>query len=97
MTAPPIPTTTPITVALVFDDMPEEDVVPSEFREAAPVAFVTVVEVEEETEVITLPETVKTFVTNTTFTEVDSASEDEEVSELCALVAEVVVLCRCWV
>lgn len=47
MVAPPIPTTTPITVALVFGDMLEEDVEELfEFR-AGSVALVIVVEVED--------------------------------------------------
>lgn len=72
MIAPPIPTTTPITMALVFDDMPEDEVVLSELRDANPVDVVIVVEVEDETAVVRLPETVITLVTNTTLTAVDS-------------------------
>jgi hypothetical protein len=52
--------------------MPEDEVVLSEFRDATPVDLVTVVEVEDETAVVRLPETVMTLVTKTTLMDVDS-------------------------
>jgi len=72
MIAPPIPTTTPITVALVFEDMPDDDddEEGSLITVAGVVVFEIVVEVEEDTEVRTLPLTVKTVVTITRLTEV---------------------------
>lgn len=70
MIAPPIPTTTPITVALVLEDMPESEDEELEFSVAGVVVFEIVVEVEEDTEVITLPLTVRTLVTRTTLTDV---------------------------
>lgn len=72
MIAPPTPTTTPITIDFVFDDMSEDEVVLSEFRDATPVDLVIVVEVEDETAVVRIPETVMTLVTNTTLMAVDS-------------------------
>jgi hypothetical protein len=97
MIAPPMPTTTPMTVALVLGDILLEDEEElSELREAAPVALMMVEEVDDDTVVNTLPETVMTFVTSTTLTDVDSDS----VMELCEVdfafwVGEVVVFCCC--
>lgn len=65
MIAPPMPTTTPMTVFFVFVDMLEEEVPPEE-REASPVAMAEGVAVEEPTEVTKEPETVITEVTRTT-------------------------------
>jgi hypothetical protein len=64
--APPTPTTTPMTVLFVFGDMLEDEV---SFEESAavPVAFdEEVVSVDDEREVMTLPETVVITVTTPT-------------------------------
>jgi hypothetical protein len=68
--APPIPTTTPMTVLFVFGDMLEEEVSLAE-RPAVPVDFAEdEVSVDEDTEVMTLPETVVKTVTRLTLAEV---------------------------
>lgn len=67
--APPIPTTTPMTVFFVFGLIPEVEAVPS--PESWPLAPVGVeVDVDEETEVIRFPDTVITDVINTTLSDV---------------------------
>jgi len=64
--APPTPTTTPMTVLFVFGDMLEDEVSLEE-RAAVPVAFdEEVVPVEDDREVMTLPETVVITVTTPT-------------------------------
>jgi len=67
--APPTPTTTPMTVVFVFEDMLEE-VVPLLERAAEPVAFEEdVVWVDDDRDVMTLPETVVITVTTPTLAE----------------------------
>lgn len=66
MAAPPMPTTTPMTVFLVLVLMPDEEEVLSLERAAVPVDIVAPMVVEEDTEVTSEPETVMTEVMRST-------------------------------
>jgi len=79
MAAPPMPTTTPMTVFLVLELMPEDEEVLSPERAAVPVDTVAPVVVDEETEVMRLPDTVMTEVIRLTlvYDEVEATKVDE--------------------
>jgi len=89
MAAPPIPTTTPMMVFLVLVVMPlpDEDV-PSAERTAVDVPVVTATDVDEETAVVRLPDTVIIVVYTTTLLDVDVYSDIEVIEEEVLVVFE---------